>query len=147
MEPKPQCLWRRKLRTCPSWRYAMFWATVFGGMGLGATDGKDAQERPGKVWVHLSREKCALQDRMTRVRHWKPTFLRLTFRPKMRAGDGWVDNRTRSARTVRAGCRELDLPTMAEKKRWTYLENNFATVAVSSLVFPDLYPFLHPCQS
>ena len=22
-----------------------------------------------------------------------------------------------------------------------------ATVAVSSLVFPDLYPFLHPCQS
>ena len=29
----------------------------------------------------------------------------------------------------------------------TLVEPKIATVAVSSLVFPDLYPFLHPCQS
>ena len=36
---------------------------------------------------------------------------------------------------------------MARFKALGPCPRGLATVAVSSLVFPDLYPFLHPCQS
>ena len=53
--------------------------------------------------------------RMTRVRHWETKTLRLTFRPKMRAREGWVDCRKTSSRAIRAQRRNLDLSTMAER--------------------------------
>ena len=48
--------------------------------------------------------------------------MRLTFRPKMYAGEGWIGYRQRTALSLRVKWRKMGLPTLAEKvvdKNWT----------------------------
>ena len=50
-----------------------------------------------------------------RVQRWESKILRLTLKPKMKAGEGWVDYRIRTSREVRTKWRKMVLPSMADK--------------------------------
>ena len=52
---------------------------------------------------------------------WENKILRMTSRPKMKEGEGWVVFRKRTSREMEAKRRMITLPTMAEtnaKKVW-----------------------------
>ena len=81
-------------------------------------DGNDVERRDGqlvKEFTHLSSEECVVEDtsqvfstglngsanwpcnveRVMRVKKWETKILRMTFRPDVKVGEGWVDYRKR----------------------------------------------------
>ena len=68
-------------------------------------------------WQCLLALECRQNDKKYTI--GSPKLLRLTFRPRMMAGEDWVKDRSRSSRATRTKWRKLNVPTMGEKSRNT----------------------------
>ena len=54
-------------------------------------------------------------ERVMRVKRWETKVLRVTFRPRTKAGEEWVEDRKRNSKEVKAKWRKMQLPTRAVK--------------------------------
>ena len=64
-------------------------------------------------------------ERVMGIKRWEAKILRLTFRPKRKAGEDWVEYRKRTSGRMRAKWRKMQLATTAQKN----VEKVWKTVA------------------